>query len=763
MNLVIAAFIFGGTFFQTIGMESAGERFDTRLGMCINTWGTLPFPGIEQKAGENIQVAAGLWGLASGGMQGQGLGEGNPNQIPAFHTDMILESVGEQMGWLGLLLVVVCLALLLRRTIVAGYKNGHPFAFYLATGIAIVTGVQFMIIALGSTGIIPLTGVTVPFLSFGGVSMILNLAAFGIVLSLSQKRGEVIELQKKEMEKYNYTIAITSLTYCLLAVFVLSVFFNYQYLHRESTLIRPMFVNTAQGEPIIEYNPRITLLMKNLHAGNIYDRTGEIILATNDKSAIKASDYAGLELDVNNILKKRTQRYYPFGDHLFFMLGDYNSGVLFRYGDDNPVGYLAEVQHLAALRGFDNIRYDKDSIPVKVDVSSDKFRGSRFLYQVGKERNGVVLRDYSYLVPMLKDGLNGREVEKYNNERKNRDITLTVDAKLQTRLQNEIADYISGKYLNDKGNYKNPELNKMRISVVVLNSSTGELLCSANYPLPNQEVLRNAPHIYDEKDLSTKAYTDRDLGLTYQTAPGSTAKVMSALAGFMKMGKAAGDQHYYIDAREVIEPPSIEPNYQKDGHETTMLEAIKISSNCYFINLVNKENLYVQLDSIYRTVGIRLDKDTVKKVNGESKKSFKALTPYFLTDDHSWNNKENYRNEVISTGNKAVQKYNNYIEKRDADRSNPKVYEKMNKGEKSQLWGWAWGQGSMRATPLNMARVVSIVANDGKMPETKFILKGPEKLKIAVTTQPYQIAKADWKAISGDWLFFLAVSAMECN
>ena len=744
MNLVIAAFIFGGIILKQTPLQSEGKRLDSRKEMCTNTWGTLGLEEDEvQKAGENNQVAQGLWGLASGGIWGQGLGQGNPNLIPAFHTDMILESIGEQMGWVGLLVIVVCLALLLRKCIVIGYKVAHPFAFYLATGIAIVTGVQFMVIALGSTGIIPLTGVTVPFLSFGKVSMILNLASFGIVLSLSQMRNEVVEQQKDSISSYNYPIAITSLSYSLLAVFVLLVFFNYQFFNRNETLIRPMFVNTtAKGEPIIEYNPRISILTKKMYIGNIYDRNGQI-LATSDKTAINESDYIAFGVDkeeIDKILKKRTKRYYPFGNNLFFMLGDYNSGVFFSYNEDNPIGYLAEVQHLAALRGFDNVKYDKDGNPLKVNLHSTEYRDNTFLYQIDRERKDVVLRDYSYLIPFLKAGVNSKKVENFNQKREERDIQLTIDAELQTKMQNEISRHIAEKFMNEQENYKNSNLNKMRVSVVVLNSSNGELLCSANYPLPNQDVLRNAPYRYDEKDLSEKAYTDRDLGLTYQTPPGSTAKVMSALAGFMKLGKQAGNVDYYIDAKEVIEPPHIEPNFQKDGHNTTMLEAIKISSNVYFINLINDKDLYVQLDSIYRAVGIRLDKGN------------KPLTPYFFTYNNQWNRfTEEYRGEVLSVGNKAVQKYRNYIEKRDANRNNLSVYEKMNNGKLGWSWhGWAWGQGSMSATPLNMARVVSIVANEGNMPETKFILKGNKDLKTAEETSLIPIiGKEEAKILQG--------------
>lgn len=727
MNVIVAAFIFGGTVMKPLS-ASTGERLDDRMEMCVNTWGTLDLEhNADHKPVINNQVAQGLWGLASGGVKGQGLGKGSPSLIPAFHTDMILESIGELLGWWGLLIVVVCLALLLRQCIVAGYRTAHPFAFYLATGIAIVTGVQFMIISLGSTGMIPLTGITVPFLSFGRVSMILNLAAFGIVLSLSHRHGTVIEAQKKNIGAYNYTVAIASLSYICLAAVVMGVFLNYQSeaLNRDKTLIRPVFVNGTNGAPIVEYNPRIARVMKKLHAGNIYDRSGKVILATSDKSLVKPGDYEkyGLESHAETILKKRTQRYYPFGEHLLFMVGDYNTGVPFAYYEHNPIGYLAESQHLAALRGFDNILYDDpkspDKKPVKVNLSSDKFRASPFAPVSKTQREGVVLRNYEAILPCLKKS---REIDKWNARREKRDITLTVDAGLQTRMQQAIEGYMTKPEFSGRG------WNKVRVSVVVLDASSGDLLTSANYPLPVQDSLRRyarTRYTDREKIPAAKAYSDRDLGLTYQTMPGSTAKVMSALAGLQKFGKSIADTTYYIDARETVEPPSAEPNFQRDKHNTTMEEAIKYSSNNYFINLVNDKELYENLDSIYQAVGIRIPNREM--VDG--KEVSRPLTPYFFQPEADYADKGRYRTAVVSVGQENIRTYRDYIEKR----RNAGVYEQMSGYHNGHDWNkmaWAWGQNDLGASPLNMARVAAIVANKGQLVETQFIKTGNKMLEV---------------------------------
>ena len=112
------------------------------------------------------------------------------------------------------------------------------------------------------------------------------------------------------------------------------------------------------------------------------------------------------------------------------------------------------------------------------------------------------------------------------------------------------------------------------------------MLASANYPLPNYDFLRMAPDSYSDnyKDRIWRAYTERDLGMTRPTAPGSTAKIMSALAGLRKIGLDAANPQdrrysYFVDSKEKVglEPTGI----------ITMQKAIVESSNCYFINLVN--------------------------------------------------------------------------------------------------------------------------------------------------------------------------------
>jgi cell division protein FtsW (lipid II flippase) len=140
------------------------------------------------------QVANGLWAMASGGVTGQGVGEGFAKTIPEAHTDMILPSIGEEFGWTGIVCIFLLFLLYLHRSIIIGRQTGTPFLFYLCAGIGVCTFVQFLLIAGGSTGALPLSGVSLPFESYGGSSLVANFLAAGFLLSASTVKGTPVQM-----------------------------------------------------------------------------------------------------------------------------------------------------------------------------------------------------------------------------------------------------------------------------------------------------------------------------------------------------------------------------------------------------------------------------------------------------------------------------------------------------------------------------------------------------------------------------------------
>lgn len=738
MNLLVFLFVFGGQIMHqlpAVRNTSAAERFEQRTDMCVNTWGYLDeeYEGRDATPVMNTQVVNGLWALATGGMNGQGLGQGNPSFVPAFHTDMILSSIGEQLGWWGLVVIALALGILLRRLVVVGYRVGHSFAFYFCMGAAIIIGVQFFIIALGGSGMIPLTGITVPLLSYGRVSMILNLAALGIILSMSAHMHTHEHDEKKETIRhrtiggYNFPISIVTWTFIVMMLFTLGVWQHYALWHRNTTLVRPAYVLNREGLPVIEYNPRIALITSQMWAGNIYDRNG-ILLATSDREKLdpKSSEYADLkavpDLDmdaVDSIAKTHTRRYYPFGEQLFFMLGDQNSGILFTYDENNPIGYMAEAQHLSYLRDYDNL-HDSKGRPTKVvRLTSHKVKPDA-RYARSCVRDTTIryrLRDNHELVDYLKTGIDGSPLRRHNEEAQsgNFDLHLTLDADLQVAMQNKLKNHVSQKWGNN---------NLLRISVVVLDAENGDMLASANYPLPDCNSIMEADQAGEryyndnKRPKSWRAYTDRDLGLTYATPPGSTAKVMTAMAGLNKLGAHDGAHtafdiwHYegidYNGAGALVEPP-----YGASHAVVEMRQALVESSNCYFIDLLHDRDLYESLEPIYANVGIRLENKCTYNLRYPDSLDTYLISPIVRRQRQvaltSWE-----RYQLAKSAHRYV---------------NGKDQKTLRRGE----WMWAWGQGTLDATPLAMARVVSAVQNRGQMPYTRYLMD-EEKHTVQLTT-----------------------------
>ncbi len=709
-NIVLSVFIFAGNLSSLPSpLGDIGDRLNERTEMCTNTWGDLGIndSGIDAKPSVNGQIAHGLWALSTGGFTGQGLGKGSSGFVPAYHTDMILESMGEQVGFLGLFIIMVVYIAMLRSAILTGYQSKHPFAMFLCTGIAIATAVQLFIIALGSTGVIPLTGITVPLLSYGKVSIILNLVGFGIVLSISSHNRADNSGSTAGTIKYRYTLGLLNATFFALMLLVLGTLFKYTVLDRDHTLIRPLYVKTTDQGNLLSYNPRINQIVSRLPMGNIYDRNG-VVLATSNPDALKdkKSTQAFAQCNLKVSPNQGQGRRYPFGDHTLFMVGDFNTHVVF--GSNNYLS--AESRYLEKLRGYDN-RLIENGQAKKVKlpdaIVKDKYTGLEVpLNETENEKEKdhyVALRDYSKLLPYLKAGFKSDRVKEFiagnddsSNAIKPENIQLTIDAVLQTRIQQRLEEHV-------KAHLKQHPL--VRVSAVVVDADNGDLLTSSNYPLPNYNDITKARATEgykgyndreDKRPKDFKPYTDEDLGITFATPPGSSAKVISAMSGIMLQGETAAHKTYnvYADQRVGTEP-ALAP--------MSMEDAIVRSSNCYFINMVNDFNTFSCLDSIYSKVGVFIS----------------GHNPYVF--DYTDQPADGWRSlllQSINSGNGSLATYRNYIDKYNSHKL---------KGDQTRMrwhpaWQMTWGQGEMSATPLVMARVAATVVNEGRMPVTRYLM-----------------------------------------
>ena len=130
------------------------------------------------------------WGR--GGLLGVGLGAGLPTigghlPVPAVHTDYPLAALGEELGLIGLLAVLGLYLVVVERGLRIAAAAHDDFRSLLAAGLALVVGIQAFIIAAGNLKLIPLTGITLPFISYGGSSLLANAIVVGLLLALSDR------------------------------------------------------------------------------------------------------------------------------------------------------------------------------------------------------------------------------------------------------------------------------------------------------------------------------------------------------------------------------------------------------------------------------------------------------------------------------------------------------------------------------------------------------------------------------------------------
>ena len=140
-------------------------------------------------SGDGYQVHQALIAIGSGGAWGLGLGNGRQKLgfLPENHTDFILATVGEELGFVGIGVVLTLFGLLVWRGLVVAKHAPDRFGTYLATGISALFGLQALVNMAVVLEVIPAKGITLPFLSYGGSSLLASLVGVGILLSISRR------------------------------------------------------------------------------------------------------------------------------------------------------------------------------------------------------------------------------------------------------------------------------------------------------------------------------------------------------------------------------------------------------------------------------------------------------------------------------------------------------------------------------------------------------------------------------------------------
>jgi cell division protein FtsW (lipid II flippase) len=131
------------------------------------------------------QIIQSLYGLADGGITGTGLGRGNPGQVPEAQNDFIFSAIGEEWGLLGASAVLMAFVLLVGAGLRTALRTDRTFEKLLAVGLTTIVGIQGFIIIAGVIKVVPLTGITLPFVSYGGSSLVSNYILLALLIRLS--------------------------------------------------------------------------------------------------------------------------------------------------------------------------------------------------------------------------------------------------------------------------------------------------------------------------------------------------------------------------------------------------------------------------------------------------------------------------------------------------------------------------------------------------------------------------------------------------
>jgi len=451
-----------------------------RVAMWQSTWDN----GV--RGGE--QIAQAIWGLSTGGLFGTGLGLGDTGYVPAGFTDLMLAAIGEELGFVGLVAVAVLFVMIAARGFNAALRAADDYGFFLATVLTLFLTLPVLVMGAGMLGVIPLTGVVTPFLSFGGSAMLANFIALGILTAIGMQATAIPNVTEPFRAGVRRLIA----GLVIAAFGLVAVLFNVQVLQADAYVVQPHLGIQGDGHRRYQYNPRITDVLAGIPRGTVFDRRG-LPLATNDQAlARKAAEaYKKAGVGIARCAASIPERCYPLGGAAFHLLGDIRDA---RNWTATNTAYV-ERDAQDHLRGFDD-----HATTVKVREAGQLVT--------------TIRRDYRELIPLLRHRHTPDHPDVKAFLTRQRDVTLTIDAPFQASVANILSKYAARSASG-------------HAAAVVINPDTGDLLAVASYPFPAGDDDRSTGG-EDEAQI----VIDRARFGLYP--PGSTFKLVTASAALRR-------------------------------------------------------------------------------------------------------------------------------------------------------------------------------------------------------------------------------------
>jgi cell division protein FtsW (lipid II flippase) len=178
-----SAYLLGSLGLFSVGAVTAFHLFAhvrDRVQGWLNPWPYRTGP-------KGYQIIQSWYAFAAGGVYGKGIGLGIPDRIPYASTDFIFAAIGEELGLIGTIAIVACFLLLVGSGYRIAVESPRPFSKLFAAGLTTILGLQTFIIIGGVTRMIPLTGITLPFVSYGGSSLVANFVILALLLRMSDE------------------------------------------------------------------------------------------------------------------------------------------------------------------------------------------------------------------------------------------------------------------------------------------------------------------------------------------------------------------------------------------------------------------------------------------------------------------------------------------------------------------------------------------------------------------------------------------------